>query len=100
VAREIHGVARRLEDVAEDDLVNLLRVDLRFLERALGGDDPEVGRRGVAQRAAVRPEGRARAVDDDDVFHWMAPKRRLRRPHPLSHHACRGRTTHRPPFVD
>src|SRR5204862_4910405 len=28
VSREVHGVARGLKDVAEDDLVDLLRVDL------------------------------------------------------------------------
>src|SRR5207237_6903043 len=65
MARKIHGVAGRLEDVAEDDLIDLLRIDLGFLERALRRDDPEVGCRGVAQGAAVRPKGRARAVDDD-----------------------------------
>ncbi len=69
VPREVHGVAARLEDVAEDDLVDLVGRDLRALERALRGDDAEVGGGGVAQRAAVGAEGGARAAQDDDVFH-------------------------------
>src|SRR5438477_1507994 len=66
VSREVNRIARGLKDVAEDDLVDLLRIDLGLFERALRGDDAEVGRGGVPQRTAVRPECGARAVDDDD----------------------------------
>src|SRR2546423_1706191 len=48
VAREVHGVARGLEDIAEDDLFDLLWIDLGLFERTLRGDDAEVGRRSVA----------------------------------------------------
>src|SRR5207253_5817447 len=63
------------QDVAEDDLIDLLWIDLRALERRLRRDHAEVGRRGVAQRAAERSERRARAIDDDYVFHWCSRSR-------------------------
>src|SRR5438067_822580 len=73
MAREIHGVARGLQDVAEDDVLDLLGIDLRTLQRGLRRDHAEIGGGCLAQLAAVGPEGRSRAVDDDDFFHWMAP---------------------------
>src|SRR6185503_7505770 len=42
VAGEIHSVARGLQHVAEYDLVDLLWVDLRALERTLRRDDAEI----------------------------------------------------------
>src|SRR5207248_11727043 len=78
---------------------DLFRVDLRFLERALRGDDAEIGGRGVAERAAIRPEGRARAVNDDDVFHGWLPSGEAASIHCPTRWAEGGRRIVRPPSI-
>src|SRR6266508_3129509 len=66
--REVDRITGGLEDVPEDHVVDLLRIDLGAIEGRLRRDDAEVGRGRIAERAAVRAERGARAVDADDVF--------------------------------
>ena len=73
MAREVYRVARSLQDVAEDDLIDLLWVDLGTLERGFRRDHSEVCRGDVAQPTAESSKGGSRAVDDHDVLHCRAP---------------------------
>jgi hypothetical protein len=71
VARAVERVDRRLQHVADDDVVDRLRVDARALERGLRGVHAEVERADLLELAVpggpdVLAHGRPRAPDDDD----------------------------------
>jgi hypothetical protein len=58
----------RAEDLPEDHLVDLIRLHLRALERALDGDRAELMGRQIAEGAVEAADRRARRRDDDDVL--------------------------------
>ena len=74
------GIDRRLargvlalaggQDLAEDDLGDLGRVDLRPLQARLDHRLAQIVRRHAAQRAAERADWRPRGADDHDVGHY------------------------------
>ena len=61
--------ARGVDDVAEHDVLDLLRLDARALDGGACGDRAELGRRDVLERLAVGADGGARGGGDDDVGH-------------------------------
>jgi hypothetical protein len=76
VTRIVDGVGRRLHDVAEDRVLNLFRLDVRHIHGGLRGEDAEVDRAEVLERAAEGSERCAHAGKKDDVAvgalcaHW------------------------------
>ena len=67
MARAVEGVAGSLLRVAEHDVVELLGIDSRALDRALSRDCAQFLRGEIFQFAAVAPHGRTRAADDRNV---------------------------------
>ena len=67
VAREVDRVCGGLLHVAEDDVVDIVRVDLGLGERGLGGVDAEVGGALVLEGAAEGPEGGPLGGEEDDL---------------------------------
>src|SRR6185503_2625118 len=60
---------RRLQDVAHDDLLNLLGLDARVLECAFDRDCAESRGRERGERAEEGADRRAGAAENDDFFH-------------------------------
>ena len=67
VAGEIDGVGAGLHHVAEDDVVDLLRLDPGLLDGGLSGVDREVGGGDVFQRASVGAKRRALRCQEDEL---------------------------------
>jgi hypothetical protein len=70
-----HALARRVltgasrEHLAKDDFVDLLAAQPGSLEQLLDHRSPQLGRRGLGERAAELADRSAGSGDDDDVFH-------------------------------
>ncbi len=60
-----------LQDLAEDDLIDLLGIDAGALQRGLDRVPTEVGRVERGERAAHLAEGRARGSEDDCAGHGL-----------------------------
>ena len=67
VAREVGGVGRGLEDVAEDDVPDGGGVDAGPVEGGPAADDAEVGSGEVLEGAAEGAEAGAHAGEEDDA---------------------------------
>ena len=72
-ARRHRGLAGRVlalpgrQDLAEDDLVDLARLDLGALQRLLDGNRAEIVRRRVREGPVEGADSGSRGADDDDV---------------------------------
>ena len=61
------------QDAAENDLVHVLRRDVRALERFLDDQRAHIHGGGVLQRAAKGTDGGAAAIHDIEFFHGISP---------------------------
>jgi hypothetical protein len=66
VPGEVDRVGARLHDVAEDDVVNVLSVYPSLGQGGLGGDDAQLRRAHVGERAVEGAEGGALGAEEDD----------------------------------
>src|SRR5207302_3014263 len=60
---------RRLQHVAHDHLLDLVRTHPRVFQRAANSDRPELRRRHRRKRSLKRSDRRPCAAENDDVFH-------------------------------
>src|SRR5205085_2960529 len=67
VPRQVDGVRAGLHDVAEDHVVDVLRLDPRGSDGRLGGVHAQVGGGNVLERASVRAERRALGRKEDNL---------------------------------
>src|SRR5690242_14754490 len=67
----IERVVGRLHRHAHHNMIELSRLNLRALHRALGGDRAQFLRTEVAQLAAITAHGRARTTHDCDITRFQ-----------------------------
>ena len=67
--RAVDGIGACLQDIAEDDMIDPLRLDAGLLKRAARGDGAEFDRGYILQRAYVLRHRGARAAENQDVGH-------------------------------
>ncbi len=67
VPRAVDGVGRGLHDVADDDVVDRLRLDAGAREERPRGVGAELDRRGLREGAVVVRHRRAHAVDEHEI---------------------------------
>ena len=74
VAGPVDRVARRLERVAHHDVIDNLRLDACPLHRGAGGEAAQLEGRGVLEGAYEFGHGRARTLQNQDIFGHGTPR--------------------------
>jgi hypothetical protein len=67
VTRSVKSVVRGLLGVADDDVIELRRIDFRAMDGFAGGDGSEFLGREILELSAIARHGCARAGEDGDV---------------------------------
>src|SRR6185436_17541535 len=78
VTRAVDRVARRLQRVSDDDVVDLIRRESAAAQRFLCGDRSEIDCTDVGKVAVVLGHGSSCTVYDEDVFHALSETFRIR----------------------